>query len=413
MQERTQVGIVGAGPAGLLLGQLLHRHGVEAVILEDRSREYVEARIRAGVLEQGTMEVLREAGVGERMDREGLRHGGIYLCFDHRRHHIPMSELTGGRGVMIYGQTEVVKDLIAARLAAGAPLHFECEQVTVEGVEQGEPSISYVHAGRRHELRCDIVAGCDGFHGVCRTTIPPERLTCWQREYPYAWLGILADVAPSTDELIYAYSERGFALHSMRSLTLSRLYIQVQPSERIDAWPDARIWEELQLRLASEGWQLTEGPVLEKSITPMRSFVAAPMRHGPLVLAGDAAHIVPPTGAKGLNLAVADVTLLAQALIAHFHDGSGTGLEEYSDRCLARVWRAQHFSWWMTTMLHLDPDDDPYARQLQRSQLRYVTSSTAAATSLAENYVGLPLHWTRDAAVDGVAEPRGTVVAGG
>ncbi|MGH2872866.1 MAG: 4-hydroxybenzoate 3-monooxygenase [Solirubrobacteraceae bacterium] len=396
--ERTQVGIVGAGPAGLLLGQLLHRHGIEAVILEARSREYVEARIRAGVLEQGTIEVLREAGVGERMDREGLRHGGIYLCFDDERHHIPISELTDGRAVMIYGQTEVVKDLIEARLATGAPLRFECEQVTVTGIEQGEPVISYLHDGEPHELRCEIVAGCDGFHGVCRTTIGADRLRVWGRDYPYAWLGILADVAPSTDELIYAYNERGFALHSMRSLSLSRLYIQVAPSEQVGRWPDERIWAELHARLASDGWELHEGPVLEKSITPMRSFVAAPMRHGALVLAGDAAHIVPPTGAKGLNLAVADVTVLAQALVEHFLRGTDTGLNEYSDRCLGRVWRAQHFSWWMTTMLHTHPDDDSYGRQLQRSQLDYVTRSTAAATSLAENYVGLPLRQTAVAA---------------
>jgi p-hydroxybenzoate 3-monooxygenase len=393
--QRTQVAIIGAGPAGLLLGQLLHREGIEAVILEARSRDYVEARIRAGVLEQGTMEVLREAGVGERMDREGLLHGGIYLCFDSTLHHIPMSELTDGRSVMIYGQTEVVKDLIAARLSAGAPLLFECENVAVEGVEEDEPLVRYTHDGADHELRCDIVAGCDGFHGICRPAIPEGRLTVWQREYPYAWLGILADVAPSTDELIYAYSERGFALHSMRSLTRSRLYLQIDPHDDIASWPNDRVWHELHARLASDGWSLTEGPVLEKSITPMRSFVAAPMRYRSLLLAGDAAHIVPPTGAKGLNLAVADVTVLAQALAEHFHAGSDAGLEEYSDRCLARVWRAQHFSWWMSTMLHRDPTDDAYGRRLQRSQLQYVTSSAAAATSLAENYVGLTLSQTR------------------
>ncbi|HET8977991.1 MAG TPA: 4-hydroxybenzoate 3-monooxygenase [Solirubrobacteraceae bacterium] len=399
MSERTQVAIIGAGPAGLLLGQLLHRQGIETVILECRSRSYVEARIRAGVLEQGTIDVLREAGVGERMDREGLLHGGIYLCFDDTRHHIPMSELTNGRSVMIYGQTEVVKDLIAARLTAGAPLEFECDDVTVEGLEEDEPVIRYRHEGSERELRCDIVAGCDGFHGVCRQTIPAGHLRVWEREYPYAWLGILADVPPSTDELIYAYSNRGFALHSMRSPTLSRLYVQVDPGEDIANWPDERIWEELHARLASEGWSLTEGPVLEKSITPMRSFVAAPMRYRSLLLAGDAAHIVPPTGAKGLNLAVADVTVLAHALVDRFRTGSDAGLDTYSDRCLGRVWRAQHFSWWMTTMLHADPSDDAYGAQLQRSQLAYVTSSTAAATSLAENYVGLPL--ARTASVGG------------
>ena len=394
MSERTQVAIIGAGPAGLLLGQLLHRQGIEAVILEARGRDYVEARIRAGVLEQGTMEVLREAGVGERMDREGLRHGGIYLCFDGTLHHIPMSELTHGRAVMIYGQTEVVKDLIAARLADGGPLRFECADVAIDGLDADEPTVRYTHKGVEHELRCDIVAGCDGFHGVSRTVIPDDVLQVWGRDYPYAWLGILADVAPSTDELIYAHSDRGFALHSMRSPTLSRLYVQVDPDEDITDWPDDRIWSELHERLASPGWELTEGPVLEKSITPMRSFVAAPMRYRSLVLAGDAAHIVPPTGAKGLNLAVADVTLLAHALADHLRAGSDAALQDYSDGCLRRVWRAQHFSWWMTTMLHRDPGDDEYGRQLQRSQLAYVTSSAAAATSLAENYVGLPLDQT-------------------
>ncbi|HEX3975632.1 MAG TPA: 4-hydroxybenzoate 3-monooxygenase [Solirubrobacteraceae bacterium] len=399
MSERTQVAIIGAGPAGLLLGQLMHRQGIDAVILEARSREYVEARIRAGVLEQGTTEVLREAGVGERMDREGLRHGGIYLCFDNALHHIPMSELTHGRAVMIYGQTEVVKDLIAARVSDGAPLLFECEDVALEGLEHDEPVVRYRHQGAERELRCDIVAGCDGFHGVCRPTVPEAAISVWGREYPYAWLGILADVAPSTDELIYAYNDRGFALHSMRSLTRSRLYLQVDPEEDIDDWSDDRIWSELHQRLASDGWELNEGPVLEKGITPMRSFVAAPMRYRSLLLAGDAAHIVPPTGAKGLNLAVADVTVLADALVDHLTAGSDTGLDEYSDRCLTRVWRAQHFSWFMTTMLHLDRNDDDYGHRLQRSQLRYVTTSTAAATSLAENYVGLTLEQTAPAAV--------------
>jgi p-hydroxybenzoate 3-monooxygenase len=394
IRERTQVVIVGAGPAGLLLGQLLHRQGIEAVIVEARSRGYVEARIRAGVLEQGTMEVLREAGVGERMDREGLLHGGIYINYEGMRHHIPMSELTGGRGVMIYGQTEVVKDLIAARLSDNLPLRFDCSDVSVDDITADEPVVRYTHDGQAHELRCELIAGCDGFHGVCRTALPEDVLTTWGREYPFAWLGILADVAPSTDELIYAQHERGFALHSMRSPTVSRLYLQVDPSEKIDDWSDDRIWSELHVRLATEGWELTEGPVTEKSITPMRSFVASPMRHGRLLLAGDAAHIVPPTGAKGLNLAVADVTVLAEALTEHFRGLSDTGLDEYSDRCTTRVWRAQHFSWWMTTMLHQDPGADAYGRELQRSQLRYTCASEAAMTSLAENYVGLRLQET-------------------
>ena len=391
ISERTQVAIVGAGPAGLLLGHLLHRQGIEAVILETRSRDYVEARLRAGVLEQGSAEVLRDAGVGGRMDRDGLVHGGIYLCFDGARHHIPMSELTGGRSVTIYGQTEVVKDLVAARLSYDAPLHFECSDVSVHGLDDGEPSVRYAHDGSEHELRCEIIAGCDGFHGVCRPSIPDSVLSVREREYPFGWLGILANVAPSTDELIYAYHERGFALHSMRSPEISRLYLQVAPDDDVANWSDQRVWDELHARLASDGFELEEGPVLEKSITPMRSFVAAPMRYGNLFLAGDAAHIVPHPGAKGLNLACADVIVLAQALDEHFRAGSPTGLDRYSDRCLARVWRAQHFSWWMTTMLHIDPSDDAYGRQLQHSQLQYVCSSTAAATSLAENYVGLPI----------------------
>jgi p-hydroxybenzoate 3-monooxygenase len=391
MSERTQVAIVGAGPAGLLLGALLHRQGIESVILEARSREYIEARIRAGVLEQGTMEVLREAGVGERMDHEGLFHGGIYLRFDGTTHHIPFTELTGGRGVMIYGQTEVVKDLVEHRLRTGEPLWFESRATSVSGLEEDEPVVHYTRDGAEHELRCDIVAGCDGFHGVCRDAIPAQTLQVWEREYPFAWLGILAEVPPSTDELIYAQHPQGFALHSMRSLKLSRLYIQVDPDEDIDNWSDERIWHQLHDRFSAPGWELTEGPVLEKSITPMRSFVAEPMRHRSLFLAGDAAHIVPPTGAKGLNLAVADVTVLAEALVEHIRGGSDTGLDEYSQRCVGRVWRAQHFSWFMTTMLHTDPHDDDYGRRLQRSQLEYVCSSEAAARSLAENYVGLPL----------------------
>jgi p-hydroxybenzoate 3-monooxygenase len=400
--ERTQVAIVGAGPAGLLLGQILHRHGVHSVILEARSREYCEARIRAGVIEQGSRETLIEAGVGERLAREGLVHGGIYINTDGERHHIPMSELTDGRSVTIYGQTEVTKDLIAARMGSGAPLRFDCDEVRVEGVDEDQPLVRYSHDGARHELRAEVIAGCDGFHGICRPTIPPGVLEIYERAYPFAWLGILADVPPSTDELIYANHDHGFALHSMRSQRVSRLYLQVVPDEEVGNWSDDRVWEELSVRLASDGWELRSGPVTEKSITPMRSFVAAPMRYRSLFLAGDAAHIVPPTGAKGLNLAVADVTVLADALVARFQGGSTTGLDEYSDRCLARVWRAQHFSYWMTTMLHIDPHDDAYGRQLQRSQLRYVCRSSAAQTSLAENYVGLPMadsaRWSPDPA---------------
>jgi p-hydroxybenzoate 3-monooxygenase len=397
---RTQVAIIGAGPAGLLLGHLLDRHGVETVVIEARSREYCEARIRAGVLEHGTRELLCETGLGGRLEREGLVHGGIYLRFDGASHHIPMDELTDGRTVTIYGQTEVVKDLVAARVGSGAPLWFECGEVTIAGIDTDAPVVGFVHDGHRRELSCEVVAGCDGFHGVCRPSIPSGALRVWEREYPFAWLGILADVAPSTDELIYASHDRGFALHSMRSPEVSRLYLQVDPDDEVANWSDQRVWGELHRRLASDGWALGEGPVLEKSITPMRSFVAAPLRYGSLFLAGDAAHIVPPTGAKGLNLAVADVSVLAEALVAWFGEGSLTGLEEYSDRCLRRVWRAQHFSWWMTQMLHVSPADDAYGRELRRSQLQYVCSSTAAATTLAENYVGLPL--ARRDRVDGV-----------
>jgi p-hydroxybenzoate 3-monooxygenase len=391
--ERTQVAIIGAGPAGLVLGRLLARAGIEAVILEARSREYVEARIRAGVLEQGTVDVLREGGVAERLNREGLRHGGIYLRFDGVRHHIPMDELTRGRAVTVYGQTEVVKDLIAARLAEGLPLRFEAGDVRIEGFEDGDPTVRYEHGGAARELRADVIAGCDGSHGVCRETVA-ARLRTWERSYPFAWLGVLVEAAPATDELIYARSPEGFSLYSMRSPTVSRLYLQVSPEESIDNWSEDRIWSQLHARLDGDGLEVNEGPMTEASITPMRSFVAAPMRHGNLLLAGDAAHIVPPTGAKGLNLAIADVTVLAQALTAHFQEGDDRPLESYSDRCLARVWRAQHFSWWMTTMLHTDPGEDAYGTELALSQLRYVASSRAQATALAENYVGLPLERT-------------------
>ena len=372
-----------------MLGLLLERHGIETVILEARSREYCEARVRAGVLEQGTRDVLIEAGVGDRLQAEGLVHGGIHLRFAGEDHRIALGELTGGRTVTVYGQTEVVKDLIAARADSGAPLLFEAEDVELAGVDGDRPVVSYRHAGAAHELRADLVAGCDGFHGVCRRSIPAGILSTWERGYPFAWLGVLAHVAPSTDELIYARHDRGFALHSMRSTEVSRLYLQVAPDEELDSWPDERVWAELRSRLAYDGWTLQEGAVSEKSITPMRSFVAAPMRHGRLFLAGDAAHIVPPTGAKGLNLAVADVTALAEAIEDWYATGSAAGLDGYSERCQRRVWRAQQFSWWMTQMLHVDPGDDEYGHQLALSQLRYLTSSTAAATTLAENYVGL------------------------
>ncbi|HUJ91681.1 MAG TPA: 4-hydroxybenzoate 3-monooxygenase [Gaiellaceae bacterium] len=384
---RTQVGIVGAGPAGLTLGRLLERAGIESVIVENRSREYCEARIRAGVLEQGVVDLLRDAGVGGRMDREGIPHGGIYLQFDGGRHHVPMRELTG-RGIMIYGQTEVVKDLIAARIESGLPLRFEVEDVSVHELESDRPRIRFTHEGDEDELECDVIAGCDGFHGVCRPSIPAGVLRTFEREYPFGWLGILAQVPPSMDELIYAHHERGFALLSLRSPELSRYYVQVRHDEDVDAWPDDRIWEELRARTALDGWTLADGPILEKGVTGMRSFVVEPMQHGRLFLAGDAAHIVPPTGAKGLNLAVHDVAVLADALVAWYRDGDPSRLGGYSEACLRRVWRAEHFSYWMTTMLHR-VGDDPFDLKLQLSQLRYVTTSETAARSLAENYTGL------------------------
>jgi p-hydroxybenzoate 3-monooxygenase len=388
----TQVGIVGAGPAGLLLAHLLRLEGVDSVVLEARSREYVEARVRAGVLEQGTVDLLSRAGVGDRLHREGLVHHGLELRFDGQGHRIDLSELTDGRAITVYGQQEVVKDLIAARLDAGGELLFEVEDVTLDGLESDRPAIRFRHRGSEEELRCEVVAGCDGFHGVCRAAIPDGVLSIYEREYPFAWLGILAEVAPSSEELIYCHHERGFALHSMRSPQLTRLYLQCAPDEDIDEWPDSRVWDELRTRLATgDDWTLGEGPIVEKGITPMRSFVAEPLRFGRLFLAGDAAHIVPPTGAKGLNLAVADVRVLARALSA-FYDSGGTDLiEAYSDTCLRRVWKAQRFSWWMTSMLHRFFGRSPFEDRLQLAELDYVTSSKAASTALAENYVGLPL----------------------
>jgi p-hydroxybenzoate 3-monooxygenase len=386
----TQVGIVGAGPAGLLLAHLLRLRGIESVVLEARSREYVEARVRAGVLEQTTVDLLDSAGVAERLHREGLVHQGLELRFDGRGHRIDFAELTGGRAITVYGQQEVVKDLIAARLDAGGELRFEVEDVSLHDLETERPCIRFAHEGAEHALRCDVVAGCDGFHGISRPTVEGA-LRIYEREYPFAWLGILAEVAPSSEELIYCHHDRGFALHSMRSPKLTRLYLQCAPDADIEEWPDERIWEELQTRFATAdgAFELEQGPLVEKGITPMRSFVAEPLRHGRLFLAGDAAHIVPPTGAKGLNLAAADVRVLSEALAAWYAEGDESGLDAYSDTCLRRVWRVQHFSWWMTSMLHRFPGDDPFEAALQRSQLRYVVSSRAAATTLAENYVGL------------------------
>ncbi|HYY18847.1 MAG TPA: 4-hydroxybenzoate 3-monooxygenase, partial [Streptosporangiaceae bacterium] len=386
-RERTQVGIVGAGPAGLLLSHLLALRGVDSVLVESRSRAYCEARQRAGLLEDGTVRLLRAAGLGDRLDREGLEHGGIYLQFAGERHHLDFRDLAGGRTVTIYAQTEIVKDLIAARTAAGAALHFEVSDTEVDALDTDRPVLRYTDtSGGRHEVVCDAIAGCDGFHGIGRPAMPDGLLTAAERAYPFGWLGILADVPPSSDELVYCRHSRGFALHSMRSPQVSRIYLQVPADEDIAGWPDDRIWAELKTRFEVPGRELKEGPVTEKSVTPMRSFVAAPMRSGRLFLAGDAAHIVPPTGAKGLNLAVADVTVLADALTDLATRGSTDRADAYSATCLERVWRASHFSWWMTSMLHVAGDgmDD----QLMQSQLRYVISSRAAATTLAENYVG-------------------------
>ncbi|HZQ63145.1 MAG TPA: 4-hydroxybenzoate 3-monooxygenase [Casimicrobiaceae bacterium] len=387
----TRVGIVGAGPAGLLLSHLLHLAGIDSVVLENRTREAIEGTIRAGVLEQGTVDTLIETGVGERMQRQGFVHHGIELRFGGRGHRIDMHELTGGRAITVYAQHEVIRDLVAARLAANGTILFEVEGVTVRDFDTDRPSIRFRKDGEVHELRCDFIAGCDGFHGVCRPAIPAKQRREFSRVYPYGWLGILTEAPPSTKELIYAYHERGFALVSMRSPQIQRLYIQCDPNDDIAHWPDQRVWSELHARLATDdGWQLAEGPVLQKGIIAMRSFVVEPMQCGRLFLAGDAAHIVPPTGAKGLNLAVADVRVLVQALTRYYTTGSREALDGYSQKCLRRVWRAEHFSWFMTSMLHHAAGEDAFQQRLQRSQLEYVVSSRAAATSLAENYVGLP-----------------------
>jgi len=388
---RTQVGIVGAGPAGLLLGRLLWLQGIESIVLENRSREYIESRIRAGVLEQGTVDILNEAGVGERMRRQGLVHHGIELSFRGRRHRINMHELTRGRAITVYGQTEVVKDLINARLDAGAEIFFEVEDLSVHDFDSETPKIRFRRADEAQEITCDFIAGCDGFHGVCRPSIPDGALTVYERAYPFGWLGILAESKPPSEELIYCHHERGFALFSMRSPQITRLYVQCDPREEIANWPDDRVWQELETRLHAGGdLALKEGLIIKKGVTPMRSFVVEPMQYGRLFLAGDAAHIVPATGAKGLNLAAADIRALSRAFGDYYHAGKSDLLAQYSQTCLRRVWRAEHFSWWMTSLLHRFPDATPFQRRLQLAELEYVTSSRAAAMALAENYVGLP-----------------------
>ena len=390
ISSRTQVGIVGAGPAGLVLSHLLYLQGIDSVVVENRSRQYSEQRVRAGVLEQGTVDLLTAMGVGERMQKEGLVHHGIELRFNGRGHRIDFQELSG-KGITIYSQHEVLKDLNNARIATGGQVLFEVENVSVRDLHGAKPKIKYQKDGNDYELVCDFIAGCDGFHGICRPSIPSEVLTEYVRDYPFGWLGILAEAPPSSKELIYTHHDRGFALLSMRTPQISRLYLQCKPDENIDEWSDEKIWQELQIRLASNGWTLTEGKVLQKGVTGMRSFVVEPMQYGRLFLAGDSAHIVPPTGAKGLNLAIADVQILARALKHFYSTGSRDPLDSYSEVCLRRVWKVQRFSWWMTSMLHRFPDENPFDHRRQLAELDYVTSSRSAAKSLAENYVGLPL----------------------
>ncbi len=387
---RTQVVIVGAGPSGLLLGQLLSKHGIANIILEQRSAEYVLGRIRAGVIEKWSADLLDEAGVGARMQREGLIHGGVELCFDGQRHRIDFQDLIG-KSVVIYGQTEITRDLMNGRAATGGQTLYEATDVSLHQDQSDRCRVRYRHSGASHEIQCDFIAGCDGFHGVSRKSIPENILKCFERVYPFGWLGILVDQPPVSNELIYANHERGFALCSMRSASRSRLYLQCRLDDHVEDWPDQRFYEELSRRLDPAAVAaLQHGPSIEKSIAPLRSFVAEPMRYGNLFLAGDAAHIVPPTGAKGLNLAASDVYYLWQALLEFYREQSRAGLDAYSSRALQRVWKAERFSWWMTSLLHLFPESSGFDQKIQRAELEYLVSSRAAKTALAENYVGLP-----------------------
>jgi len=389
---RVQVAIIGAGPSGLLLGALLHQAGVDAVILEARSPEYVLGRIRAGVLEQVTVDLLDGVGVGARMHREGLVHGGFDLAFGGRRHRIDMHTLTGGKQVMVYGQTEVTRDLMEARAAAGLTTIYEAADVSLHDFDGERPTVRCVQNGRAHEIECDFIAGCDGYHGVSRQSVPAAALKTYERVYPFGWLGLLSDTPPVAHELIYCNHERGFALCSMRSATRSRYYVQCALTDKVEQWSDDAFWDELRRRLPQDAAaSLVTGPSLEKSIAPLRSFVAEPMRFGRLFLAGDAAHIVPPTGAKGLNLAATDVGYLASALAEHYAQRSDAGIDSYSQRCLRRIWRAERFSWWFTSLMHRFPETGDFGRKMQEAELDYLVHSVAASTTMAENYVGLPL----------------------
>jgi len=388
---KTRVAIIGAGPSGLLLGQLLHRAGIDNVIVERQSPDYVLGRIRAGVLEQGMVDLLREAGVAERMDREGLVHDGFELAFDGRRERIDLKGLTGGKTVMVYGQTEVTRDLMQARQACGAPTFYGVPDVQLHELKGEQPYLTFTHNGEALRLDCDHIAGCDGFHGVSRQSIPAGVLKEFERVYPFGWLGILADTPPVAEELIYANHERGFALCSMRSPTRTRYYVQVGAEEKVEDWPDQRFWDELKSRLpAQTAANLVTGPSIEKSIAPLRSFVVEPMQYGRLFLVGDAAHIVPPTGAKGLNLAASDVSTLYRILLKVYREGRSDLLEKYSQVCLRRIWKAERFSWWMTSVLHKFPGTDAFTQRMQQSELDYYVSSQAGRKTIAENYVGLP-----------------------
>jgi p-hydroxybenzoate 3-monooxygenase len=393
-RSRTQVVIVGGGPSGLLLGQLLHKAGIEAIVLERQTGAYVLSRIRAGVLEQVCIDLMDEAGVGARMHREGLVHGGFEMLYGGQRHRIDMNKLTGGKNVMVYGQTELTRDLMDARQAAGLPTVYEARDVAVLDFDTRKPRVRYEKDGQTHQIDCDFIAGCDGFHGVCRASAPRNAITEYEKVYPFGWLGLLSDTPPVCEELIYVNSPRGFALCSQRSRTRSRYYLQVPLTDKIDEWTDDAFWQELRLRLDEEGRErLVTGPSIEKSIAPLRSFVTEPMRFGHMFLAGDAGHIVPPTGAKGLNLAATDVKYLSNALVEYYQERTEAGIDGYSERCLRRIWKAERFSWWFTTLMHRFPDDSPIVAKFQQAELDYLLNSDAGARSVAENYVGLPLNF--------------------